>query len=84
MKICGALDFGGEERVEIGVPGSRADIERLICAEDLEVVTADSGKIGCIAAVDGEGAPDVVCGIVNGVGVEVDGTGDETSTTIND
>ena len=72
------------ERVAVGETGTREDADWLICSAAADVVTIVGGETGCILAVDGNGTPEDVDGIVNDVGLEVDGIASETLTTIND
>ena len=69
------------ERVAFGEPGTKEDVDWLVCSLASDVI---GGETGCILEVDEEGAPDVVDEVANDVCLEVDGTGSETSTTTNE
>ena len=90
MENIEAIDLEDEmsillnEKVEVGVLGSREDVDGLSCAAALDAGSVVVSVTGCILVVEGESGPEVVGGIVKDVCLEVDGIGSGTSTTTNE
>ena len=90
MEVLGALDVGNKpgvllnKEVAFDVLCTRDDDDCSICAAALDAIKTKACDTGCAVVVDGEGAPEVVDGILNDAVLEADGSGEALSAAIND